>query len=259
MSAPRDLPHNIHAHELGSGHAPPGWMFMPGYIVLPLVREPLGYEIVHPLRAAGQRVIVAALGFLVFITYPPAVTGPEWFYGYLGVSFVAACIAFTRRAIGQRRGEQIHTAECGWSYLARFTSLPVWLCEQVLVPLGIAALGYFTAQTVSFLLGWFWVLTGASLALMGHWESARRRAQMRTTVDDLLRAQAFGERLADQEQQAYARPTGRSTAGQGDEPDVAELGAARRRNAYASAPDAMSWTHGGIVPDVMTWFRRRRG
>jgi hypothetical protein len=65
-----------------------------------------------------------------------------------GMRFLTICFApaylvislaiFARRWFGQRRSEEMHTGEAGYSWLVWKTSLPVPLCEQVLVPLGAA-------------------------------------------------------------------------------------------------------------------------
>lgn len=264
----RELPPNIHMREHGGKPPPMGIFLIPALVALPLVRWPLGYETAQPARAFLIRIVVVGVAFLVSRFIPQAQPGWELLAAYVALSFVVVCVMFTQRAIGQRHGEEIHTTEAGWSYLAWRSQWPVWACEQVIVPLGVAAAGYVVAQSVSWELGWWLVLTGASLAILARWESAKRWALTRTTVDTMLQAQMFGHRVEQHEQRAYnpaaGRPGGGNTAqpgnansssGAGGEPDVAELGGSRRG---AEPPFAASWKPGdGIGPASMTWLGRK--
>jgi hypothetical protein len=270
MQAMRTLPANIHQMEHGGRKPPPGLLLAPALVALPLIRWPLGYETVQPIKTLLLRLMVAFLAFLLSRFYPQAQMGWEWLTAYLALSYVVACVMFAQRNIGQKRGEEVHTTEAGWSHLAWRTNLPVWLCEQVLVPLAVAAAGYVVAQSLSWELGWWLVATGASLFVLARWESAKRWQLTRTTVDKMLQAQLLGQRVEQHEARAYNPLAGspdRKAQGRSatvDEPDVAELGGARPKAKAASyrpapPPDAASFGDaGGTNPDFMTWIRKRR-
>jgi len=139
---------------------------------------------------------------------------------------VVALAVCLRRVVGQRRGEEIHTSEAGYSWLVWLTPLPVSLCEIVLVPAAVGIAGYYVSGSFSFELGWWLMLTALAPMLMAVWESKRRWSQKRATVDDMIRAKTFEARVSSQEAQMQR---GASPSADADKPDVAELGTGRKR------------------------------
>ena len=270
----RRLPHNFHAQEHGSVESPPRWAFVPARTVLPFLRTPLGYDMVHPGKAITTAFMLIVLPLVFWFLYvgltrrpPPDNIGHVWLAGFAAASLVISCIIFARRFIGQRRGEEIHTSEAGYSWLTWRTRLPVPLCELIIIPLGLGVLGWVIKDTFSLDLGWWLVVCAVSYLIMARWESRRRLSQTRATVDDMIRARTFEERLDGHERQAKGARTanagpqrGTQTAapsasiyGPGQEPDMVELGdhdeAPAQRGASPAAP-----------PDGAGWFRRgRRG
>ena len=273
MQALRQLPANIWQHEHGAHRPLPGLLLVPARVALPLIRWPVGYELCRPFRALCLRLILMVLVYFFMGFYPPAVRGWLLFPAYLTVSLLAEFSVFAQRVIGQQRGEEIHTTEAGWSHLTWRTGWPVFLCEQVIVPASIAGTGYVVAQAWSFTLGWWLVLTGASLGILARWESARRWKLTRSTVDQMLQAQLFGSRVEQHEARAYnpldGKPGERTQPRGQEKPDKATLGGGEHTaaqpdpapsHATAEPPDAASFTKGGGTnPEVMTWLRGRRG
>jgi hypothetical protein len=242
----RHLPRNYHTHEHGTKPPPPGWMLFPALTVLPFLRGPLGYEMVHPrpgiVRALKLIVLPACIWWVFhpFIHFP-ANLGHMWMMRFAAAGFVLSLVVFLWRAFGPSRGEEVHTAEAGYSWLSLYTDIPMPLCELVIVPGLLAVTGYALTQTISFELGWWLILSGASYLVMAAWEYRRRMAQQRATIDDKIRAQMFGDQL-DTLAQAGRVPfwrRWRSRASQAPgAPDRAELGG-------YDAPPASS--HGNVV------------
>jgi hypothetical protein len=230
----RLLPRNYHSHEHGTKSAPPGWVLFPAYTILPFLRAPLGYETLHPRASFLRtlRLIVLPLSFswvrhssAGFVL--PTEFGFPWLLRFAVASFVLSFVRFLWRAFGPSRGEEVHSAEAGYSWLTWCTGLPMPLCELVIVPGLLAAVGYVVSCTASFELGWWLILCAASYLVMAVWEYRRRTAQKRATIDDKLRAQAFDEVLAGQERAARAPFWRRWRAGArvgAGVPDMAELG-----------------------------------
>ena len=129
---------------------------------------------------------------------------------------VLSLAIFARRWWGQRHGEEIHSSEAGYSWLARYSHLPVPVCELAIVPFAVFALGYVLAHTVTLELGWWLMACGASLCLMALWEHRRVWSQHRATVDDVVRAKVFEARVDRAAPQT-------SPVGGKDEPDFADL------------------------------------
>jgi hypothetical protein len=294
----RRLPPNFHTHEHGAVEPPPRWAFMPARTVLPFLRTPLGYDMAHPRTAFWNAFMLVVLPLVFWFLYvglsrrqPPDNIGHVWLAGFAIASLVVSCVIFARRFIGQRRGEEIHTAEAGYSWLAWRTSLPVPLCELLIIPLGLGVAGWVIKDTFSLDLGWWLVVCAVSYLIMARWEYRRLLSQTRATVDDMIRAQTFEERLDGHERQARGARTGKAgpqqrpqpaapsanTYGRGNEPDMAELGdydepppqrGARplrgeqplQTEGPAAPPDVAGWRSGSdsVTPDYMAWFRRRR-
>jgi hypothetical protein len=269
----RRLPRNFHAIDHHDTSAPPHCtVLFPARTVLPFLRTPLGYNMVHPGAALTGAIALCFLPLVFWALYAgvrqphiPDNIGHTWLMGFAVVSFLATCLIFARRAIGQRRGTQIHTSEAGYCYLTWRTDLPVPLCEQIIVPAALMCLGWLIAHSVSFELGWWLVVCGVSYLVMARWEYTRRLAQTRTTVDDMIRAESFEERLDSHEQAARRQKAKPSSAGAqpsyafSDEPSLVTLGGEDERP--ARAPDMATWSedNASVVPSAMGWLRRARG
>jgi hypothetical protein len=193
--------------------------------------------------------------------------GHLWLAGFAVASLAVSCVIFARRALRQRRGEEIHTAEAGYSVLTWRTNLPVALCEQIIVPLALAAVGWLIAHTFSLELGWWLMVCAASWLVMARWELRRRLSQTRATVDDMIRAKTFEARLDGHERQARTASRGPDLAGgygRSSEPDMAELGYADTRPMRGEPPvadDSAAWsapTAAQGVSRLLGWARRGR-
>lgn len=228
---PSPLPRNIHAHEHGAGPMPAWGLLLPAYTVLPLIRRPLGYATVQPLHLLVSLLLVAAVAFVLSAIYPPASFGAEWFFAFLAASFLAGCIVFTQRAIGQRRGEEIHSREVGYSFLTLRSDLPVPLCEILLVPLALGVVGWMLAHSLSGLLGGWLVICALSYLRMSTWEHGSRLARSRSVADDMVQAQTFSQRVQTHERRARTARPHSTTAGDGDVPDMAEVAEDRGNHA----------------------------
>ena len=255
----RELPSNSHSHQHGMGGRPHWLLLFPADTTLPLIRVPLGYYIVHPKQAITRTVLLIVLPliwwwfYVGFTNEPmPGNAGHLWLMGFAVLSLAVSLAVFVKRALGWRRGEEIHSEEAGYSWLCWHTPLPVWLCELFIVPGLVAGAGWGFAHTVSTELGYWLMVSAASLLLMGTWERARMRNAMVTTRDGMLQAQSSGWRVEQQE----ARARGRASAPNASEPHFAELG-----GGPATGPDAMSFGRdtGAMTPERMTWFRKRKG
>jgi hypothetical protein len=272
-AAPRRLPRNIQQGHHGGIRQPPGILLTPAYMAFPFLRSPIGYDLAFPVRAIGSVLFVCVVPLIYWFFWlgltsrpMPENSGHWWLVGYAVSSWLLQCCIFARRWQGQQRGEEVHSHEAGYSALSWHTNLPAPLVEQVLLPLAIGALGYGVKETVSWELGWWLILTGASYAILSNWEYRMRWAQVREPVNQMIRASVFEERLAEHEQAARsprARPQaspGRA-AGVDSDPDMAELGSARGSTyGPADPPDAAGFRQGSdsSAPDFMTFFRRRR-
>jgi len=265
----RQLPPNIHEHQHGRVRQPAWVLLLPAYTLLPLLRSPLGYEVAYPRHAFAWLLILMVIGGVVALFYPPAAMGFRWFAAVCLLSFVASCVQFVQRWRGQGRGEEIHTLEAGYSLLAWHSDLPVPLVEQLLIPAGLAAIGWGIAHTFSAELGWWLFVGGFSYALMARWEYRMLWAAIREPVNQMIRAKLFEQRLDAHERKArrYAPHAQRPQAAgsDSDEPDVAGFAKhpPRRpawRDTAAEPPDVAGWNadSDSTVPDYMAWFRRAR-
>ena len=217
----RTLPPNLHSHEYGGIQAPPHLMLLPAYTVLPFLRAPLGYDLVRPgmavIRTGALIILPAIVEFMwVGITKRPIVSSRVPYLSLFALAYlVLSVIVFARRWLGQRRGEELHSGEAGHSWLARYTRLPIPLCELIITPMLVAGAGYLMAGNVSNELGWWLEAAGASLFVMALWEYRRTWSQRRATMDDVVRAKAFEARV-DRVTPAAATP-------RQDGPDFADL------------------------------------
>ena len=96
----------------------------------------------------------------------------------------------------------------------------------MLVPAAVGVAGYYVSGGFSFELGWWLMLTALALMLMAVWESKRRWSQKRATVDDMIRAKTFEQRVSSQEARMQR---GAAPNADPDKPDVAELASDRKR------------------------------
>ncbi len=260
----RDLYPNFHSPEHGHGavHVPPWWMLTPAYTVLPFIRYPLGYDIVKP-----QFTVVPALG-LVFFSYvlgallPLAGPGFLWLPAFAVTSFLLSTAIFIKRFRGILR-ENIHSADAAYSFLTNLTTLPPFLCELFLVPAALAALGLLIANTFSFLLGGYLVVSAGSYIIMARWEESNHRRADIEVGNDLLRAAIFGKRMTRREKTERQADTAGPQPGYGTNsgPDEAELGQhpGGDQREPQGAPDVTVWGHGdNFTPDFMVWFGRNK-
>jgi hypothetical protein len=201
--AQRTLPPNFHSHEYGGVIAPVHFTLVPAYTLLPFLRRPIGIHLVSPFTVLLRTFLMIILppvliGFYVGITLRPVsrAWGHEWFVCFALAYAALALATFAWRWIGQRRGEELHSSEAGYSWLVRLTPLPVGLCEQILVPFLVWVVGYGIDHSVSKLLGWWFMAGAASLFIMGRWEGRRRWTQQQSTVDDVIRAKTYEDRMA---------------------------------------------------------------
>jgi hypothetical protein len=209
----QDLPRNFHSFEYGSGKAPSRAVLFPGYTLLPFIRDPLGFDIVNPKTAIMRTLLLLLAGYLGQFVMPHA--PPEDFallacfaLAYLALSLVR----FFRRWRGQGRGEDIHTAEAGYSFLARMLPLPVAITEILILPALIALMGSELWDSGNCELGGWLMLAALSLSLMGWWEYRRRWSQHRALTDDVLRAESYSERMQARESRARSAGRGRRNA-----------------------------------------------
>ncbi|MBS0448504.1 MAG: hypothetical protein JSR59_21490 [Proteobacteria bacterium] len=234
----RRLPLNLHSYEHGGIKPPPKFLTAPARMLLPLVRFPLGYEIANPLRVV--RPGLAAIVFPVLVWFflaatagvEPSNEGREYTLLYAGVVFLVSCLRFAVRAIGQHRGEEIHTQEAGYSLVSRLVPLPVSLSEQLVMPALLVWLGSAIARAVSADLGLWFMVTAASYFLLANWERRNLLAQRRAPVDDKIRAAGYVDSIELHEERRGGKRTssgwfgkGRSTA----DSEIAEVGGKRRR------------------------------
>ncbi len=219
----RTLPPNLHSHEYGGIQVPHHLIMLPAYTVLPFLRAPIGYDLVRPAAAIMRAIAlivfpVLAEGLWVGFTQRPIPPTRLPYLSLFALAYLAASLAiFARRWIGQRRGEELHSGEAGYSWLARLTPVPVWLCELIIVPALVTGAGYLLVGNVSNELGWWLEAAGTSLFVMTLWEYKRTWSQRRAAVDDVVRGKAFEARV-DQQGTRAGRPQ-RDKGG----PDFADL------------------------------------
>lgn len=197
------LPRNFHSFEYGSGKAPGRPVLFPAYTLLPFLRDPLGYDILKPTTAIARTLLLLLIGYLAQFVVPQAEPDDFTLLAWFALAYLAlTLVRFFRRWRGQGRGEDIHTAEAGYSFLARLLPLPVALTEILILPALIALLGDELWDSGECELGGWLMLAGASLCRMGHWEYRRRWSQARALTDDVLRAESYGERMQARERRA---------------------------------------------------------
>jgi hypothetical protein len=216
---------NFYPHQYPNRDGPPDFMLLPARHSLPLYRGPLGLDMVNPKRAGLQTVALIVLPevywqFYATFTghYPFFELGHEYLVAYALLIFFLHVAIFVRRIIGQRHGEDVHSTEVGYSWLAWVTPLPSYITEIVIVPACVGGIGWYIAHSYSFELGYWLVATAASLFLLAVYEEQRRFNAIRSTKDALLAAQYSGWRVAQQEVKGRKRFSGK------DSPDVADFG-----------------------------------
>jgi hypothetical protein len=203
MPTLRSLPQNLHSHEYGAG-ARPFWFFLyPAYSILPLVRSPLGYDMVKPWRAICESTVVAVVPYVLWFLYggifqrnpPPDWGGQKYLVLLMAASAITACVTFARRIRDERAGLIIHEAEAGYSLVTQRTELSVPLCEIVIMPALIAGAGWLLYSPDLFDVSVWLMLCGASYARMAIWEYFRERAEIRVANNDKARARVLAERV----------------------------------------------------------------
>ena len=232
----RKLPPNFHSYEHGSIAAPRWTLLAPAQALLPLIRWPLGYETLSPWvalkRAAAFAAIPPGFWFLMSLMNhaPPANEGPEYFDAFIAGTFLVTLLRFGRRAAGQHKGEEIHTAEAGYSAVTWLLRFPMQSAEQLVVPGLIGWGGWEIAETVSVDLGYWLMACAVSYLILANWEVRNVAARKRAPVDDKIRAQAFSNQFDEHEEKA-ARSNRRKAKGKAsalydiDElPEVARAG-----------------------------------
>jgi hypothetical protein len=230
---------NLHSYEHGGVPAPPPIFVSPAVGLLPLMRWPLGYETLSPFKAAKRFLIlflVPPVGWTVLELlhhFPPENENRQYFYIYALASFVMTLLRFMQRAIGQHTGEEIHTAEAGYSLVAHVLPLSPAVTEQFIVPSLLGWGGWQVAQVYSADLGYWLMVCAASYFILANYEIRNRWAQRRAPVDDKIRAQAFADNVDRHEQQVAKSKKARGKAAPiyaaHDVPDIAEFGGGRRR------------------------------
>jgi hypothetical protein len=210
------------------GLLPPAWYVLaPAYTLLPFIRTPLGWHVVHPASTITAALALAFAPFLIWFVLAAFVSGPipdmghEAMMVFAGVYFALGVVIWIRRWRGQGCGAEVHSAEAGYSWLAWYSPawFPVPLIEIVIVPLLVFGLAC-GLLFLSFEL-WFWFTAAAlSLLMMAQWEWRHRLAQARARIDDTVRAGVYEEQL-DRHEKAKART--RKSAGAQPGPDFADL------------------------------------
>ncbi len=222
----RDLPRNFHSDEYGGIYAPAPILLLPAYTMLPFIRSPLGIQLVNPwtaLRRFLGLTILPLIAEFLWVGFTnkrlPGNMGHIPLIYFALTYMVFAFGIFARRWYGQRHGEEVHSGEAGYSWLVKLTALPIGLCEQVVVPLAVGFIGYLIDHTFSVELGWWLMAAGLSLFIMARWEYRRLWSQHQATVDDLIRAKTYEERLSGHESKQ-----GTSSQESGHGPAFADLG-----------------------------------
>lgn len=199
----QDFPRNFHSFEYGSGKAPGRLVLFPAYTLLPFIRDPLGYAILKPHTAIARTLLLLLAGYLAQFVMPQPEPDDFTLLACFALTYLAlSLVRFFRRWRGQGRSEDIHTAEAGYSFLARMLPLPPALTEILVLPALIALLGSELWDDGDPELGGWLMIAGASLCLMGLWEFRRRWSQHRALTDDVLRAESYGERMQARERRA---------------------------------------------------------
>jgi hypothetical protein len=265
----REIRSNIHFREAGAASKPTGWLLFPALSILPLVRRPVGYDIITPIGAVGNLVISFVLPYVLWfaaiglfqVPVPPNVGYPlhydQYYVAFIVLCAVAAIINTIVRGIGLRRGAGIHSEEAGWSWVTLCTPLPPLLCELMVVPVLLAGVGWLVLRSFSFNLGAWLMLCAASYVFLVIWEARIYWRARINVVNDMKRADVYSGRVADV--QAAPLPSGNAAA---DTPyAMAGLGggkARRKPRPQEVAPDVAAWRRDSdsLTPDTVGWFRR---
>ena len=136
------LPPNFHSVEHGGRHAPtlaaygtgPG--AVPGFSLATRIRNAFSCACLQAQRvsaasadpSSGRCISGLALRRL------PLKRGRAFFYDYAAATFVMTLLRFAQRSVGQHRGEEIHTAEAGYSLLTHLLPVSPAFTEQLLTP-----------------------------------------------------------------------------------------------------------------------------
>jgi hypothetical protein len=201
-------------------------LLQPALTVLPLLRAPIGRNLVLPhdvaLRALSLIFFPSAIAWLwvAFTATPlPESVGLRFMWYFAGLYLISSLIVFARRWWGQNHREHIHQSEAGWSFLAWYTPVSAKYSER-LAPACLAGLGSLIAHTVSQALGWWLLICAGSLLVLSGYENRRYWAGERDTVDAMTDALADEERVKRYES---AHGSSQSKSGDKDDPDFADL------------------------------------
>ena len=203
----RELPNYHGPDPRGGAPVLHGWDVLPALTVLPWLRYPVGNKIARPVNA----IINAA--FLTFITpliwgfiyrdeyRQPSGIGLPWLMAFAWGS-AALCLAVwawrvlrlmqSARKGGGSRVKPVHQMEAGYSWLARWTPLPLWLTEVFLIPGAFLAAGWRFFIGPSMDLGLWLAVVGFSLALLGFAELRHRVGVSGSITDMSVQGDAAG-------------------------------------------------------------------
>jgi hypothetical protein len=224
MMTLRQLPANYHGIEYGGITPPSEVLLWPAYSALPFLRQPLGYEIVNPLKALlrAAQILIPWTIIDLWSGRPPN----EWLFKYFLVSMMLTAAFWLWRFILQGRPGQPHTTEAGYSWLTWILPVPPWLMEIFAVPGAIGWVGW-TVWTGNGRydqeFGLWLMFVGASLAIMAIWEYRRFAAQQRAINDDMVRAGVYSARVDATWHGASPNPGAGGRGPRKDDRDFADL------------------------------------
>jgi hypothetical protein len=220
-------------------------LLVPGASILPFTNSPLGYDVVHPLASLWLALRMAVLPLVAEFLYVGVTARPlPPNIGHIPLlAFVALYVAlslaiFACRMWGEK-SDKVHSASHGYSWLVYWTNLPVPLCEVVLVPAAVVALGWQLGG-LSLELSWWLQAAGMSMAVRACWEWRNRRRQYRVARDELLRAERYSETVLN------ATGRGAGTGARTDD-EFATMGQGGRREDARPGPSSQRGDDGGFA------------
>jgi hypothetical protein len=238
------LPPNLHATEPGAPLAPRAAWTAPAMGVRALTGFPLGYATLSPFKAALRSAVIVLIPFIFWFLWglltrqaPPANEGRAFLIDYAVLAFGMTLLRFIARAIGQNFGQEVHSAETGYSLVTHILFfLPAALTEQFIVPGLLGWAGWQISHSLSFDLGVWLMISAVSYFILANYEMRGRAARRRAPVDDKIRAGLFVTDVDTHEEKVKVRQRrqkGRGVAdplyAAGEAPDIAEYGHGKRR------------------------------
>jgi len=186
---------NAHLHQYAGDMPAPSLVFLCAFsvIILPFVRYPLGRQILRPGHAIPRTAVMLTLPLMLDVI--PAIHRiPAYRFGYWHLvvfALLSLGLYLTRYlwCIFGNESSNVHSTECGYSFLVYTTSWPIFLTEMIMMPGAFVAAGYVIAQSMSLALGWWIMASGASLCLLAAYEAARRYEARRGAADGMIQAQ----------------------------------------------------------------------